>query len=61
MQTEMFLNSPPAALVESVFHDYARTLLQLGCRTAAEHYSGRAGEKGEQLLKEIASAYGGNN
>ncbi|KAK2170890.1 hypothetical protein NP493_1127g02083 [Ridgeia piscesae] len=49
-----------SALVETVFHDYARSLLQLGHRTAAEYYSAHAGVKGQQLLKEIASAYNTN-
>ncbi|KAL3863810.1 hypothetical protein ACJMK2_005541 [Sinanodonta woodiana] len=40
-------------LIEAVFLEYARLLSNLGHRKAAEYYCKKAGEKGEQLLKEV--------
>lgn len=41
------------SLVEAVYLEYARLLSNLGYREAAEHYCTKAGEKGEQFLKEV--------
>ncbi|XP_052100859.1 WD repeat-containing protein 11-like [Mytilus californianus] len=41
------------SLVEAVYLEYARLLSNLGYRQAAEHYCQKAGEKGEQFLKEV--------
>ncbi|KAK3585480.1 hypothetical protein CHS0354_003328 [Potamilus streckersoni] len=40
-------------LIEAVFLEYARFLSNLGHRKAAEYYCKQAGEKGQQLLKEV--------
>ena len=54
----MHPNCDVAAICEAVQLEYARYLLSLGNRRAAEFYCTRAGEKGEQLLKDVNSAFG---
>ncbi|XP_071090050.1 WD repeat-containing protein 11-like isoform X1 [Haliotis cracherodii] len=45
--------SETASLMEAVFLEHARYLSNLGLRKAAEHYCHLAGNKGQQLLKEV--------
>lgn len=45
------------ALTEAVFLEYARLLLTLGNRKAAEYYCQHASDKGKQLLKEIENMF----
>lgn len=40
-------------LIEAVFLEYARTLMNLGHKMSAEYYCRQAGDKGKQLLKEV--------
>ena len=40
-------------LIEAVFLEYARILMNLGHKKAAEYYCRQAGGKGKQLLKEV--------
>ncbi|XP_050396083.2 WD repeat-containing protein 11 [Patella vulgata] len=42
-----------ASLFEAVYLEYARFLTNLGHRKAAEYYCHKAGDKGQQLLKEV--------
>lgn len=51
------LTSYSDALVESVFLEYARHMLQLGHRSAVEYYCNLAGEKGKMLSEEIKNLY----
>lgn len=41
------------SLVEAIYLEYARFLSNLGYRKAAEFYCSKAGDKGEQFLKEV--------
>jgi hypothetical protein len=41
------------AVIEAVFLEYARQLSNLGHKQAALYYCKKAGEKGEQLMKEV--------
>ncbi|OWF51700.1 WD repeat-containing protein 11-like isoform X2 [Mizuhopecten yessoensis] len=41
------------SLVEAIFLEYARQLINLGHRKASEHYCRHAGDKGTQLMKEV--------
>ncbi|XP_005089399.1 WD repeat-containing protein 11 [Aplysia californica] len=42
-----------SSLFEAIYLEYARYLINLGLSQAAEHYCRLAGEKGQQLLKEV--------
>lgn len=46
-------NEANGALIEAVFLEYARQLSNLGHKQAAVYYCQKAGEKGQQLLKEV--------
>jgi len=46
-------DSPAATLIQMVFLEYARFLLNLGMREACDYYCRQAGSKGKQLLAEI--------
>ncbi|GAB1607865.1 WD repeat-containing protein 11-like isoform X2 [Argonauta hians] len=42
-----------APLIEAIFLEYSRHLINIGLKQAALHYGKMAGEKGEHLLKEV--------
>ncbi|XP_014675037.1 PREDICTED: WD repeat-containing protein 11-like [Priapulus caudatus] len=47
------ISSDNDALIEAVYLEYGRYLSNLGNKTAAVHYCGKAGDKGQQLRKEL--------
>ncbi len=47
------LTSAPDSLIEAVFLEYARILMNIAHWPATKYYCSRAGEKGRQLQKEI--------
>ena len=42
-----------APLIEAVFLEYARFMINMGNKVAAKHYCQLAGENGQQLEKEV--------
>ncbi|KAL5022239.1 hypothetical protein ScPMuIL_001394 [Solemya velum] len=46
-------NEENNSLIEAVYLEYARLLINVGHRKAAEFYCQQAGEKGNQLMKEV--------
>ena len=53
----VFLNNFSDPLIEAVFLEYARHMINLGNCEAAHHYCHLAGEKGNQLQKELENIF----
>lgn len=47
------LNKCAAPLIEAIFLEFSRLLINMGLKQAALYYGQMAGEKGQLLLKEV--------